>query len=566
MPRLTKEVGVPVEETPLTVARTTGGNDIKEASFNCASRLPLSAGVHGLATIHEEIMDDDVTNTDQSSFTTSQSQQQAVLMLEHWDFVVDITVLDALRPYPDAYRRVSMDCETSNLGLLPLSRMDGIFLDKGVPRPPVVVSKSGSAYQLIDGRHRFARCVILGLPIPAIVMNDGAQQYIISGGESNPGPDLDVEAALVKPVVKPRKPQVKPRRLYREEVRKSSVPQDQISSTNSEDPVSTSAPISHTGTDLSVRRTRGKRNYGNRKNNKKGYRGGDRHSRIELDIPMVVPEEFTSCYLAKCLSGKLPTRQELELKFRAAKLDLVYDCPCGKKNYGFPKACGCALKDQVLAMYNNMTARELQILLAEEPNKSIGDVILEQGKVADEIKSVESAIRNEMIVKETKEVPVKTAAKKEPDVVIVRKRRGLYRILKTPGVFNFSDKFNHHHQSISKCKDQSGNNMTVIPDTMINDELYAYLRRNEFEVYPDRAAKLSHMTKLAAKWDMGGFKLSAQAKGLDALALNKYFVTIQKVTDAKDTEFLLQEVKAYHTNSRFKRFLGKLGCYPKYLN
>ena len=106
----------------------------------------------------------------------------------------------------------------------------------------------------------------------------------------------------------------------------------------------------------------------------------------------------------------------------------------------------------------------------------------------------------------------------------------------------------------------------VVSDEIVIDDLYAYLRRNEFDSYPNRAAKLAHMTKMAAKWDVGRFKLNNQAQKLTAEELNRYFVTIQKVTDAKDTEFLLQEVKAYHSNSRFSRFLGKLGCYPKYLN
>jgi hypothetical protein len=287
--------------------------------------------------------------------------------------------------------------------------------------------------------------------------------------------------------------------------------------------------------------------------------------------PIREQEKFDTQYLAKLLTGELPSREVLQVKFLASKLPTVYDCPCGKKNYGFPSACGCELKDQVLALYNNLSAQELDVIFSETPKESApekvdSDLILEKKLVAKEIKSVETAIQVAASNhKADTVVEVGSSASLEIPK-IVRKRRGLYRILKTPGFFDFKAKFNHHHESIAKHKDQSKSNFLVVSDEIVIDDLYAYLRRIEFDSYPNRAAKLAHMTKMAAKWDVGRFKLNNQAQKLTAEELNRYFVTIQKVTDAKDTEFLLQEVKAYHSNSRFSRFLGKLGCYPKYLN
>lgn len=556
------------------------------------SRLPLSAGVHRLTPIPEE---PGVPQT----IREEKSDTRAVRMLELTDFVVDITILEAIRrENPMVARAVEYDCEICDGELLPLARLEQMMSGDG-ERPPIKVARCGRMYKVLDGRHRLARSFLIQQhKIAAIVMNDGHDSYILAGGESNPGPE---EANLIAP--KPSRIPVPKNRvtLYEKRYRKSSIPQIKTSDNVGEDHTNISATSPISGDNVSVRNPSGKRNYRTRKN-RKGYRNGNyRKDRIELDIPVVLPkEEFDSKYLAKLIANGLPSREDLEIRFRAANLNVVYQCPCGINNYGFPKACGCSFKDQVIAMYNNIVARELQVIACEEPEKALSDIILEKELVVDEIKSVESAVRNEasnfktnpeldtiQSVSQVKQTTVTATPNTSNQVkgtsmipnsvnnlgqvgaasdVIVRKRRGIYRLLKTPGIFNFDARFNHHHESISKTKDQSSNNRLVISDEFVNEELYNYLRRNEFDTYPDRATKLSHMTKLAAKWEGKDFKLSNQGKNLCPRELNKYWVTIQKVTDAKDTEFLLSEVKAYHTNSRFKRFLGKLGCYPKYLN
>lgn len=532
---------------------TTNYDFCSAAHYKRQSRLPLLVGVHRLSPIPEEL----------GAMETIREEKNVVmpvLMLDIENCIIDLSVIESLRKgYPKVAKAVEYDFEICDDGLLPLARLEQMMSGDDI-RPPISVVKSGRAYKVLDGRHRLARSLILGIEkIAAIVMNDGRDDFLKSGGESNPGPED-------QPMIKQ-----KSKALYSKRYGKSSIPQDKTSSSIDKNNIDTTAPNSINGSCDSVHNTSGKRNYRSRKNSK-GYRKGNyRKDRIELDIPMVLPkEEFNSKYLAKIIAGTLPPREDLDLRFKAAKLNVVYQCPCGINNYGFPKACGCSYRDQVLAMYNNIVARELQVISAEYPHKDLSDIILEKELVVEEIKSVESAVRTEAFnYKSNVDCLVsqnQTAVVAESQDLVVRKRRGIYRWLKTPGIFNFNDKFNHHHHSITKTKDQSRHNALVISDQHVNDELYNYLRRNEFDTYPDRAAKLAHMTKLAAKWEGANFKLSNQGKNLTPLEINKYFVTIQKVTDAKDTEFLLQEVNAYHSNSRFKRFIGKLGCYPKYLN
>jgi hypothetical protein len=474
---------------------------------------------------------------------------------------IDVTMLQVVKKLD---KNLALELEDSHHvtdgHLLPLQRMGRMMFDVGTTRPPVRLIRNGLFYRIADGRHRVVRALLMRQEsIGAIVMNEGRSEFLKSGGESNPGPENQSLVEMKAP----------DSRLYQKRYRKSTVPKDKTSTTiDPADISSVSADSNSSGND-SVHRASGKRNNRIRKNSQKGYRREYRKDQVQLVVPVVCEEKFDADYLSKILTeDNIPSRSLMELKFRATKSPLVYDCPCGKKNYGFPAQCGCILKDQVKAMYNNMIARELDIIDIAGDSKPTSDFILETNVVSDEIRSVESAIKHftETHEKQQTDNVVDVVQESVSGDLIVRKRRGIYKWLKTPGVFNFRTKINHHHQSIAKHKDQSAANVLVISDEMVIDDLYAYLRRNEFEHYPDRASKLSHMTKLAAKWDMGRFKINAQAKGLTPLEINRYFVTIQKVTDAKDTEFLLQEVDVYHTNSVFRRFASKLGCFPNYLN
>lgn len=493
--------------------------------------------------------------------------------------IIDVSVIEAIRRWRFSgaiANTVAYNYEVEDKNLLGLERMERMMAEDKNIRPPLRLERVGGAYCVLDGRHRLARSHLLGIEkIDAIVMNTGHSDFVLAGGEENPGPEtsavLATEPLTSKQAFKSKIP-IYVGQKHAERCKQSFVPKNKTSNNDNKIDINIVADSSDCNGNVSVRNTGGKRNNRARKNDKKGYRRNYRKDRVELDIPPVREQEkFDTQYLAKLLTGELPSREVLQVKFLASKLPTVYDCPCGKKNYGFPSACGCELKDQVLALYNNLSAQELDVIFSETPKKSApekvdSDLILEKKLVAKEIKSVETAIQVAASNhKADTVVEVGSSASLEIPK-IVRKRRGLYRILKTPGFFDFKAKFNHHHESIAKHKDQSKSNFLVVSDEIVIDDLYAYLRRIEYDSYPNRAAKLAHMTKMAAKWDVGRFKLNNQAQKLTAEELNRYFVTIQKVTDAKDTEFLLQEVKAYHSNSRFSRFLGKLGCYPKYLN
>lgn len=510
----------------------------------------------------------------------SRTIRNVVKQIKLDNVIVDVSVVEAIRVwrYSGAIANtVAYNFELEDKGLFRLGRMDRMMAEDKNVRPPISVVRVGGAYAVLDGRHRLARAHLLGEKvIDAVVKNTGREDYVTAGGEENPGPE-QIEAGLTEPMVKVKtvtksKIPVYVGQKHAQGYKQSFVPKDKTSDNVNKDHINISAPSVDNNGNVSVRNTGGKRNNRARKNDKKGYRRNYRKDRVELVIPPIREQEkFDTQYLAKLLTGELPSREVLQVKFLASKLPTIYDCPCGKKNYGFPSACGCELKDQVLALYNNLSAQELDVIFSETPKESApekvdSDLILEKKLVAKEIKSVETAIQVAASNhKADTVVEVGSSASLEIPK-IVRKRRGLYRILKTPGFFDFKAKFNHHHESIAKHKDQSKSNFLVVSDEIVIDDLYAYLRRIEYDSYPNRAAKLAHMTKMAAKWDVGRFKLNNQAQKLTAEELNRYFVTIQKVTDAKDTEFLLQEVKAYHSNSRFSRFLGKLGCYPKYLN
>jgi hypothetical protein len=119
---------------------------------------------------------------------------------------------------------------------------------------------------------------------------------------------------------------------------------------------------------------------------------------------------------------------------------------------------------------------------------------------------------------------------------------------------NLQTPINHKIGELSKKKDMSSRAQMLFSDDLMIGGLYLYLRRQEFEKYPDRAAKLAHMTKLATKW-----RDADEKNELDCAAdMNRYFITIQKVVDAKDTEFLLAPVNVDHNRDRRWIWLSNL--------
>lgn len=522
-----------------------------KATSKCQSSLPL------LVVEHDYVIP---TKSWVASDINTINYNNSVRMLEHSDFIIDYSIIVALRKLnPNIAKMVEYDAEISDGGLLPLNRMDEMMEDRGIERPPITANKSGRLYEIINGRHRFARSLLLGHKIPTLVLNDGRDQFLRSGGESNPGPsDVVLE---MQDLTKPNYVKRNNRRTYRKNNQKhqnrykqSLVPKDQVSNIINKVVADSRAPNSYRDSNDNLS------NSALSKNRKGNVSDGKERGRCDFSfgdelVHSIVQQKIDAKTAAKIITewDKIkPTREDLELMIRKSKCGIVYDCPCSKINYGFPN-CGCDLKEQFIAFYNKIVAIEDGVIIDDGIKVTIP--VIEQKPT-----TITCAVPN----LDTIVVVEPSSEKVWNNEVIVRERKGLFKYLKTPGVFSFRNKFNHHHESIAKVKNQAKANFLVISDDMIIDDLYSYLRRNEFEEYPDRKTKLAHMTKLAAKWDQGKFKLNEQGKGISTIELNKYFVTIQKVTDAKDTEFLLQEVDAYHSNNKRHRFLGLLGCFPSF--
>jgi hypothetical protein len=292
--------------------------------------------------------------------------------------------------------------------------------------------------------------------------------------------------------------------------------------------------------------------------------------------------------------GNLPTRDELQYQHTLAKCPIVYTCSCGKRNYGFPNSCGCKLIDQVKCMYSELIGVDLlekdddvKEKTEKKPEMAICDLALkdnstpemaiskmapkENGKpktpMSDEVRSLLSTwevINQNDLAKQTirpalnKNKGMETIGELLPKVgapeLIVEYPK--FGVVHNPSIFNFTDYVNHHIGKVEKLKDKSQMNQLTVPDELIIPELYAYLRRREHESYKSRPEKLSHMVKLASKWENETLKLEDhKAKPLD---INRYFLTIQKVVDARDTVFLLKEVQSQHSRSKPRIMVSRI--------
>lgn len=131
--------------------------------------------------------------------------------------------------------------------------------------------------------------------------------------------------------------------------------------------------------------------------------------------------------------------------------------------------------------------------------------------------------------------------------------RGLKKLVTKRSKFDFNKPINHTTGQLYGKKDQHAAGVEVVSDDLIIPQLYMHLRRHEFESYKSRSEKLAHMTKLAVKLDL---KLD------NVKDVNRYYLTIQKVVDSKDTKFLLQEVNEDHSRSRLRQLVAKFSNLP----
>lgn len=89
-------------------------------------------------------------------------------------------------------------------------------------------------------------------------------------------------------------------------------------------------------------------------------------------------------------------------------------------------------------------------------------------------------------------------------------------------------------QAHKHCTDR----LTTNQDLAI-PELYSYLLMNKFSKYNDRQECLDHMEKLARKYWKDECKRDFGK--MDALTVNRHYITIQKAVDEKTTAYLLTE-------------------------
>lgn len=187
--------------------------------------------------------------------------------------------------------------------------------------------------------------------------------------------------------------------------------------------------------------------------------------------------------------------------------------------------------DQLLVNQGGLVVKSRKNLPGDEEG------MLDAGKCMTEIAS--------HFTKKTTFIPTHKKLVTSDDTII--HRPGIFsRIFTKKSKFNLDLTINHDLGQLAERKQKKIT--TVVPDDLIYEPLYLHLRRYEFETYKNRDQKLAHMTKLAVKFEMD---LSTPRE------INRYFATIQKVTDARDTKFMLKEVHPSYTKSRFQNWRAK---------
>jgi hypothetical protein len=114
----------------------------------------------------------------------------------------------------------------------------------------------------------------------------------------------------------------------------------------------------------------------------------------------------------------------------------------------------------------------------------------------------------------------------------------------TPSTFDMGAGINHAlGDLVEKKKTYKAKNVVVIPDHLVIEDMYAYLRLKKFSKYASRDIKMTHMEKVAAQYLLlKKWKIEDIPDPIDRnRTINAYHITIQKVVDEKDTEFLLSE-------------------------
>jgi hypothetical protein len=186
--------------SPFSTAKTYSAlspgerTSLNEAISSCISRIATSALIDDLLSASEpkqlEDSEPDFTDSDKTvSGATTQvangKQNSSVGFVPVSRLIVDISVIEAIAEIDmDIAKTVEYDYEVCDDALLPLRRMEEMMEERGEERPAVDIVRCGSKYKIVNGRHRLARALLLG----EIMLKTGHTDFIVAGGESNPGP------------------------------------------------------------------------------------------------------------------------------------------------------------------------------------------------------------------------------------------------------------------------------------------------------------------------------------------------------------------------------------------
>lgn len=109
--------------------------------------------------------------------------------------------------------------------------------------------------------------------------------------------------------------------------------------------------------------------------------------------------------------------------------------------------------------------------------------------------------------------------------------------------YTSSNLVNHDHEGLDNCK---------IPDHIINEPLYIYLRTNKQPQYPNRDLKVLHLHRLKLKY----YEVSnIEVPKLSIHQVNCDTLTVGRAADERDEEFLLKETNVY-TKRGFRNALS----------
>mgnify|MGYP003573033531 FL=1 len=174
----------------IDIYETTNTTELIEQNENVV--VPQPSSVLNVSESLFVLASESQTNLSQSVEVPPLTSLNKIIDVDIERIFITQQIYDTVRKYN---KTCYIDCELDhNMSDLPLSRMDEMMKENNIERPPVqVTSNDRGFYYIVNGRHRIARALILEhITITVEIIDNHTQKsgkvdYIISGGESNPG-------------------------------------------------------------------------------------------------------------------------------------------------------------------------------------------------------------------------------------------------------------------------------------------------------------------------------------------------------------------------------------------